>query len=212
MNEASIDTKTKILNAAEKLFGENGFDSTSLRDITAEANVNLAAVNYHFQSKESLADAVIERRIKPVNERRIAMLEAAGPNPTVEQIVEAFLAPILERDILPAVPAIGRALCSPDQFVERIFKKHLMPIAQRFREALERALPSLSPEERAWRLNFMGGAMSHVLVFSEVLPLMTNGLCQPGDRRALLDRMVIFLAAGFRAPETALSSQSSEKN
>ena len=63
------DTKTRILDAAEKLFGKSGFDATSLRDITAEADVNLAAVNYHFQSKESLIDAVIARRIEPVNQK-----------------------------------------------------------------------------------------------------------------------------------------------
>src|ERR1700686_696793 len=89
------DTKTRILNAAEKLFGLNGFDATSLRDITAEAQVNLAAVNYHFQSKESLIDAIIERRLEPVNRLRIEMLDAAGPTPTVEQIVDAFLSPLL---------------------------------------------------------------------------------------------------------------------
>src|ERR1700748_619927 len=97
------DTKTRILDAAEKLFGENGFDGTSLRDITAEADVNLAAVNYHFQSKDSLIDAVIARRIEPVNRRRIELLDAAGPNPTVEQVLEAFIAPVMERDPSPIV-------------------------------------------------------------------------------------------------------------
>src|ERR1700693_5176052 len=95
LREAStpIDTKTRILNAAEKLFGMSGFDATSLRDITAEAQVNLAAVNYHFQSKDSLIDAVIGRRLEPVNQRRIQMLDAAGRSPTLEQILEAFMAP-----------------------------------------------------------------------------------------------------------------------
>src|SRR5882724_6771481 len=99
-----LDTKTRILDAAEKLFGMNGLDATSLRDITAEAQVNLAAVNYHFQSKESLIDAVIERRLGPVNRRRIEMLDAAGPSPSVEQVVDAFLTPPLMMDVLPAVP------------------------------------------------------------------------------------------------------------
>src|SRR4051812_14563130 len=105
-----LDTKTRILDAAEKLFAENGFDGTSLRDITTEARVNLAAVNYHFQTKESLIDAVIERRIMPINRRRMEMLEAAGRPPSVEQVVEAFLAPLLMPEVLPAVPLIGRLL------------------------------------------------------------------------------------------------------
>src|SRR5579872_4743200 len=101
-----LDTKIRILNAAEKLFGLKGFDATSLRDITAEAQVNLAAVNYHFQSKDSLINAIIERRLEPVNRLRLEMLEAAGSSPSVEQVVEAFLAPVLMMEVLPAVPLI----------------------------------------------------------------------------------------------------------
>src|ERR1700688_243243 len=97
----AVDTKTRILDAAEKLFGQNGFDATSLRDITTEADVNLAAVNYHFQSKESLVEATILRCSSPVNDRRLAMLDAAGPKPTVEQILEAFVGPVLEQDFEP---------------------------------------------------------------------------------------------------------------
>src|SRR5580692_1378770 len=116
------DTKSRILDSAEKLFGLNGFEATSLRDITAEAQVNLAAVNYHFQSKESLIDAVIERRILPINQRRFEMLDAAGRPLSVEQIVEAFLAPLLMPEVLPAVPLIGRVLSNPSQFVDRVYK------------------------------------------------------------------------------------------
>ena len=72
------DTKTRILDAAEKLFGDKGFDATSLRDITTEADVNLAAVNYHFQSKDSLIEATIMRGAGPINEKRLSMLDAAG--------------------------------------------------------------------------------------------------------------------------------------
>jgi AcrR family transcriptional regulator len=200
MIEEQVDTKTRLLDAAEKLFGQNGFDATSLRDITAGAQVNLAAVNYHFQSKESLIDAVIERRMEPVNQKRIQMLDAVGPAPTVEQIIEPFLAPILDQEIWQAGPLIGRVFSNPDQFLERFFKKRLAAVAQRFRDAISQALPALPPEEVLWRLHFMAGSMSHVLVFSQVLPAMTGGLCNPQDRSALMTRLVTFLAAGFRAP------------
>jgi AcrR family transcriptional regulator len=191
------DTKTRILNAAEKLFAQSGFDATSLRDITAEAQVNLAAVNYHFQSKESLIDAVIERRFEPVNRRRIVMLDAAGPSPSIEQIVEAFLSPMLMQEVLPAIPLIGRVLSNPSQFVERVYKKHLIDVVKRFSESIGAALPDLPPEERFWRLQFMAGSMSHVLALSGVLPLMSG---QPLDRNALMARLITFLAAGLRAP------------
>src|ERR1700685_813919 len=110
MTSATIGTKTRILDAAEKLFGQNGFDATSLRDITAEAQVNLAAVNYHFQSKDSLIDAVIVRRIEPVNRRRLEMLDAAGPHPTLEQILTAFMAPAFEVRMESVAPLMGRIL------------------------------------------------------------------------------------------------------
>src|ERR1700687_411844 len=132
MIEEQVDTKTRLLDAAEKLFGKNGFDATSLRDITAEAQVNLAAVNYHFQSKESLIDAVIEHRMEPVNQKRIQMLDAAGPSPAVEHLIESFLAPILDQERWQAGPLMGRVFSTPDQFLERFFKKRLAAVAQRF--------------------------------------------------------------------------------
>jgi AcrR family transcriptional regulator len=198
--ETLSETKIRILNAAEKLFGEKGFDGTSLRDITTEAQVNLAAVNYHFQSKESLMDAVIERRIEPVNRRRLEMLAAAGPTPTVEQVVEAFVSPLFVMDVLPAVPLIGRVLSNPSQFFERVYKKHLAQTVQRFSGAIAAALPELPREECFWRLHFMAGSMTHMLALSGVLPLMSG---QPVDRDALLRRLIAFLSAGLRAPVPA---------
>ena len=195
------ETKVCILNAAEMLFGRKGFDATSLRDITAEAQVNLAAVNYHFQSKDSLIDAVIQRRIEPLNDRRLAMLEKAGAHPTIEQIVEAFAAPVIEADLSPIVPLMGRILSTPDQFVSRVFKKHLNVVAQRFTAAMAIAVPDLSPAERMWRFHFMAGAMAHVLSWSHLLGELTGGVCDTSDRKAITSRLVKFVAAGFRAPE-----------
>jgi AcrR family transcriptional regulator len=201
MTETVVDTKTKILDAAEKLFADKGFDATSLRDITTIAEVNLAAVNYHFQTKDSLIDAVIARRIAPINKRRLEMLDAAGPNPTVEQLVEAFVAPLVGSDVLPLLPMIGRAFTSPDMFLFRIFKKHLSVVAERFMAGFEAALPSLSPAERSWRFLFMAGSMSHVLSWSHIIGELTNGACDPTNRKAVADRLVRFVAAGFRAAE-----------
>lgn len=194
------ETKSRILDAAEKLFGMNGFEATSLRDITAEAQVNLAAVNYHFQSKESLMDAVIVRRIEPVNRRRLEMLEAAGPRPALEQILGAFLVPVLDQDLASVVPLLGRMMSDPGQFIERVFKKHLAPIAARFQDALQRELPALPRAELLWRLHFLVGSMTHLMSWSQVLPSLTEGLCDVRDRQALTERMIAFAAAGFRAP------------
>jgi AcrR family transcriptional regulator len=194
-----LDTKSRILNAAEKLFGLNGFEATSLRDITAEAQVNLAAVNYHFQSKDSLIDAIIERRLGPVNRRRLAMLDAASPSPDVEQIVSAFLSPLLMMDVLTAGPFVGRIFSNPSMFIERVYKKHLVDVVKRFTEAIGAAFPELPAEDCFWRLQFMAGSMSHMLALSGVMSYMSG---KPFDRTAVMDRLVPFLAAGLRAPAT----------
>ena len=94
-------TKDRILDAAEALFMEHGFEATSLRAITAAAAVNLAAVNYHFGSKEELFQAVLTRRLDPMNQRRLALLDrferdAASAPLSCERIIVALFVPALE--------------------------------------------------------------------------------------------------------------------
>src|SRR5689334_6672408 len=97
----STDTKASILDTAERLFAERGYASTSLRTITSAAGVNLAAIHYHFRSKEALLEAVVSRRADAVNSRRLEILDQlrkdAGGRPLpLEQIFEAFLGPAFE--------------------------------------------------------------------------------------------------------------------
>ena len=195
-----VDTKSRILDSAEKLFGMNGFDGTSLRDITTAADVNQAAINYHFQTKDSLIDAIVARRIEPVNKKRFELLEAAGPQATVEQILRAFMAPVMQVKVDAVVPLIGRILSNPELFVERVFHKHLAPVSQRFVEALSKALPDLPPSELLWRLHFSVGVLTHTMLWGRIFPKITNGVCDISDREALVERAVRFVAAGFRAP------------
>jgi len=201
MTHRALDTKTRILDAAEKLFGDKGFDTTSLRNITTEADVNLAAVNYHFQSKDSLIAAVIARRVEPINQKRREMLAAAGPDPTLKQILMAFLSPIIAQDVSLVAPLIGRILATPDVCRVQLFKKHMLPVAQQFTAAFQKALPDLNETEILWRLTFTAGAMAHIMARSVHIPDLTGGKCDPTDRPAVLARLVTFAAAGFRATE-----------
>jgi AcrR family transcriptional regulator len=194
------DTKTRILDAAEKLFGENGFDGTSLRDITTEADVNLAAVNYHFQSKDSLIEATIMRGAGPINEKRLALLDAAGPKATIEQIMEAFVGPLLEEDFEPMVPLMARVLASPET-MQRVFKQLIETMSRRFSNAISVALPELSQEELTWRLHFTAGAMAHTVTRAPMLRNLFGSVLDFKDRKLLIARLVRFAAAGFRAPE-----------
>ena len=98
--QSEVGTRERILDAAERLFGERGFEVVSLRDITGLAGANVASVNYHFGSKEKLIDAVVERHSVPMNERRMAMLGAAegrhaGGMVPVREVLEAFLQPMI---------------------------------------------------------------------------------------------------------------------
>src|SRR5271169_2128134 len=167
------ETKVRILDAAERLFAQQGLE-VSIRQITDEAGVNLAAVNYHFQSKDALVDAVIARRFEPVTRRRFEMLDqveaAAGNGPLpLEGVLAAFLGPVLESN-QPGLehlrPLMGRLYSMPDEFIKRLINLHLLPVIARFNAALARAVPELPEAERMWRLYFAAGAMVHVVNWS----------------------------------------------
>jgi AcrR family transcriptional regulator len=203
-----MTTKDRVLDAAERLFARDGFEATSLRAITAEANVNLAAVNYHFQSKEALVQAVIGRRMGPVNARRLALLDAyegeAGAAPVpLEKIVDAFLRPVVEMVGSQAhefVPLIGRLYTEPGDFSERLFKDQFQQLAQRFIPAFQRALPDLPLPELYWRLSFSIGALAYTMGASRMLRAFSRGLCDPSDAEGTLARMKTFVLAGLAAP------------
>jgi len=196
-----INTKEKILQTAEELFGEQGITATSLRQIIAKAEVNLAAVHYHFGSKEDLLNEMVHRRAEPVNRERLARLERleadTGHKPaTVEAILDAFLAPmavVAEKNPL-FVRVMGRI--HSEGLMPAIIQKHFLPTAQRFIVLLRRALPELSDAEFLWRVHFMMGAMAHTMCGALVFPAGDE------DFHARMRKLVTFLSAGFRAPAT----------
>jgi AcrR family transcriptional regulator len=199
------DTKDKILDTAERLIGEQGYAATSLRQIIAEAGVNLAAVHYHFGSKEDLLDAVVLRKVAPVNEARVARLERveaeAGSGPLeVESVLESFFMPTVEvANRNPAfVRLMGQMLA--EGMMPRIVERHFQATGLRFIGALRRALPGLPEEELLWRVHFMIGAMAHTMCRAPILPQMAGDGADLGPR---MKRLVTFLGAGFRAPATA---------
>ncbi len=206
----AVETKERILDAAERLFAEQGFSGTSMRAITTAAGANLAAVNYHFGSKESLIDAVFSRRIRPINEERIQWLDRleADGEPSVEQIVEAFLAPPLRvsqdpvegESLLHVAQMIGHATSRPDVRIKEMLIHQFDTIIERFTRALSRQLPDVDHAQLLWRFLFMIGAMAHTMAISKDIKEYTQGLCDPNDVDGLIHAMVPFVSAGFRAP------------
>jgi AcrR family transcriptional regulator len=207
MTEEAKSTKDRILDAAEVLLGEVGPGETSLRDITTAAGVNLAAVNYHFQSKEALFRAVIERRVAPMQKRRIELLDAAvreaGGGPLdLARVIEAFILPPLEMIVTAPrfVPLMGRMYTEP-QFVKEIIEKHMLPYKEILMGALRRACPGLSDEAIIWRLHFSIGAMAHIMAGGHLVQMSSEGRCNPGDLEATRRQLIPFIVAGYRAPE-----------
>jgi AcrR family transcriptional regulator len=198
------DTKGRILDAAEALFAEQGYGATSLRSIITAAGVNLAAVHYHFGSKDGLLEAVILRRVEPVNRERLAMLEEfeATGVPTVEQVLAAFIEPTLAIRDDPAkggmtfFKLMGR-LHLETNLLPEIIGKNFAELIAHFQNALRAALPHLGDRELLWRIHFAIGAMAHALAGADRLPLVH---VWSGDRRGVLERLITFLSAGFRAP------------
>lgn len=209
------DTKTKILDAAEQLFAEHGITSTSLRGITNAANVNLAAVNYHFGSKDQLVLETFRRRIGPLNQARIAALDqlVADGEPTLEQVLETFLGPPLRMfsptDRQPFMKLLGRLFSEPDDRLQEAFVAEMSEVASRYKSVLGEMLPHLPPTELFWRLHFMIGSMAHTLGCGRFVASVSNGICDPSDVEGTLERLIEFAAAGLRAPTNPRQDQTS---
>jgi len=207
------DTKERILDAAEQQFAANGFAGTSLRSITAAADVNLAAVNYHFGSKDALIEAVFARRLSPLNAERLRQLEravadAGAAGPALERIVEAFVGPPIRASQDPArggmafMRLLGHAMNQPMDSVRVMLAEQFRDTAEAFVIAIHKVLPALSREEVVWRLVFMGGSMAHTMCLSDDMEKLTLGQCRGHDAGALIRRLVPFLASALRAEGT----------
>ena len=209
---SQLDTRERILAAAEEAFVARGFAGTSLRTITSSAGVNLAAVNYHFGSKEALIQEVFARHLGPLNQARIAHLdrleaEARGMALPPERIIEAMVAPALQvsRDPLRGgarfLRLLGRAFSEPGDGVRELLPAQYREVVLRFKAALVRALPQLPEAELVWRMHFMFGAMSYAMAGNDALQLIaTCNVEGVDDAEAVIARLLPFLTAGLQAP------------
>ncbi len=201
--------KRRILDAAESLFADQGFHATSLRDITTAARVNLAAVHYYFGSKEALLDAVLERRLGPINRERLQMLKSAqtvtGKDLDVATILRAYLHPpfrmvsLLGQQGAKFMQLMGRLHSETHSDLRHRFIRHFESVLDAFTLAFRQALPGLSADEVHRRLHFVIGAMAHTLVWE------SGQQGEAGSLEDVFEKLMGFCEAGMRAvPEEQL--------
>jgi AcrR family transcriptional regulator len=206
--EAHAATKAAVFNAAERLFALHGFQNVSVRDITAEAGVNLASVNYHFGSKDALLFEIFRRRTSELNRERARMLHEAAARhdgkPPVRDILEAYFAPPLRwasptNDRRISVQFIIRARSEGTAEMREVLRNDVSHL-ERFANALMAARPELPKEDLYWRLHFVLG-MVHNNRFAEFdrLHHLSGGITREAEVDALLRRMLDFAEAGFTA-------------
>lgn len=210
------ETRERILDVAERLFMAHGYEGTSMRMITGEAEVNLAAVNYHFGSKEALLREVFRRRLAWLNHERLVALDAleaeAGDGAVkASAILEAFFGTLLrmgEEESLGGMTflrLLGRTLTEPADFIRTFLSGEYAEVIDRYKLALFRALPDVPREEIIWRFHFMLGAMSYAIAGTDALQVVTGcelDLKSEGKdaARRLAARVMPFLLGGLRAP------------
>ncbi len=211
------ETRERILDAAENLFVEHGFEATSTRMVTGAAAVNLAAVNYHFGSKEDLMRAVLRRRMAFLNEEWLRALDegearakAKGALVKPSVIVDAFFAtPLRIAATMPSggrtfLHLVGRTMTEPSPFIRTFLATEYAKVLERYKKALFKALPGVPRAEIVWRFHFMLGATSYAIAGTDSVQLVTDWQMVAGEGltadEKLLPRLMAFLLGGLRAP------------
>lgn len=198
-----------MLEAAEELFADGGFDAVSVRDITTKAEANVAAVNYHFGSREDLIAAVIVRYMQPMNLERLARLDAleakhgakAAP---LEEVIDALMRPFMtqvrrsELNEKLFMKLMARMAADRNGNMPVLVEDQFRKVMERFVRAFGKCLPHLGAEELLWRLHFTLGAMLHGMTYADRLAMLTNGASGTPTVEAILARLIRFAAAGMR--------------
>jgi AcrR family transcriptional regulator len=204
--EGECPTKTAILDTTETLIAKNGVRSVSIRDIARAARVNLAAINYHFGSKDGLLRAVLERRMSGMFDRRMEALDAieqARGRVTVEALMEAFLGPCMACDARAKrrheiiARMMSRFFFEEEALVGAVAKTRVEPFRARFTALLKKTVPSVPGDELDWRASLAMGVLHHHFLVSSIKKRMRNPHAKAGVE---MRRLLAFCAAGLRAP------------
>lgn len=217
--EGKDSTKQRLLEAAAELFAEHGFDKVAVRDITEKAGANVAGVNYHFGSREGLVNAVIEGTVNPINEERLARLDAIERKvgkqpPPLEEVVDAFVRPFLtqirrsELSEKVAFRLIGRMLGEGMVEMPETLQAQMSEVVVRFLKAMSKSLPGVPDDDLVWRVHFMAGGMIHAMAHGDVLQQITRGAAATPSLEQTVSRFVRFAVAGLRQESAPPASKS----
>jgi AcrR family transcriptional regulator len=205
ITSSSMPTKERILGAAEELFARHGFEGASLRQLTAAAGVNLAAVNYHFGSKDRLIEEVFRRRLDQLNGRRLAALQkiAGEPGTTIEDVLGAFIAPALELSHDGSgslfMRVLARAFAEHDDTLRKFLSDNYGHVMRQFTAEFARLLPNLSKEELYWRVDLVTGALTHAMSGFGMIQRKSD-VPEHRHREQTAEHLVRFAAAGLKSP------------
>lgn len=201
----SFSTKERILGVAETLFARHGFAGASLRQVTAAAKVNLAAVNYHFGSKESLIEEVFRRRLDQLNRHRIEALASAvaRPDHTLEDVLDAFIRPAIEQSMDSAggtafVRVLARAYAEHDERLRKFLSDNYGHVLREFAGAFAALLPHLDKQELYWRLDIVAGALTYAMADFGMIKRKSD-VSERSHREQTAQHLIRFAAAGLRS-------------
>jgi AcrR family transcriptional regulator len=206
--EQRAEMTEQILDAAEFLFSRHGLYGVTLKDVAKHVGVHHTLINYYFDDKKALFDAVFGRRAVVTNERRMRMLEnyekASGGKPTVEGALRAFLDTDLDLYIEGGegwknYAALGAQVANTPEWGAEMMDRHFDPVVLRLIGLLKSALPDCAEEDIFWGYHFVTGALMLTLARTGRIDKLSGGLCRSEDFMAIKERMATFMAAGFLA-------------
>lgn len=209
--ESSVSDKTRqrILRAAGKIFARGGYRAMTLREVTREAKVNLAAVNYHFGSKTNLMRALIRQRFEPINQERLKLLDELvathAPDPVpLDLIYDALFRPLFAGvESAPIndstfMQIIGRALTEPADCMRSLHKEFFAELSQRFIREIKRSCPDLSEEDLHYRFFLSISTMIGSVIEQIRLETISGGKLDGTNLDRILQELTAFVVAGFR--------------
>ena len=200
-----FSTKDRILHAAEELFALQGFATTSLRQVTSRADVNIAAVNYHFGSKENLVNELFRRRMEEMSKQRLAALHQATE--TAPGQLDAILAAFVEPALAMAqdrhgggafIRVIARAYAESNDGLRKFLSDQHGHVLREFAKAISTCLDGLSKEELYWRLDFLSGSLTYAMADFGLIK-RPNGVSEATHRQRAAKALIRFASAGFNA-------------